>query len=181
MFEKKNLNEMDENPLITPTYGSRLMSQEIPKYDMPEKGLPPSSVYNIIHDELALDGNSRLNLATFLTTWMEPKARQLMQETFDKNMIDKDEYPQTAEIEMRCVNILSRLWNSPDHEEAVGCSTIGSSEAAMLAGMALKRMWKKKAGGCGQVYGQTKSGDGEKRAGVLGKILQLLGSGTAFC
>src|SRR5260370_6043746 len=73
---------------------------------------------------------------------MEPEARLLMAETFDKNMIDKDEYPQTAELELRCVNMLSRLWNSPAHEEAVGCSTIGSSEAALLGGMALKWKWR---------------------------------------
>jgi glutamate decarboxylase len=81
-----------------------------------------------------------MNLASFVSTWMEPEARTLMAETFDKNMIDKDEYPQTAELELRCVNMLSRLWNSPDQEDAVGCPTIGSSEAAMLGGLALK--WK---------------------------------------
>ena len=89
-----------------------------------------------------LDGNARLNLATFVTTWMEPQAGQLMAETFDKNMIDKDEYPRTAELEQRCVNMLSRLWNSPDDEQATGTSTTGSSEAAMLAGMALKWRWR---------------------------------------
>jgi glutamate decarboxylase len=144
MFTKKSAQELKKHSPIRPTYGSRIMSGEVPKYQLPQESLPPSVAYNIIHDELALDGNSRLNLATFVTTWMEPEARQLMMDTFDKNMIDKDEYPQTAEIEMRCVNILSRLWNSPEGEEAVGCSTIGSSEAAMLAGMALKRNWKKR-------------------------------------
>jgi glutamate decarboxylase len=89
-----------------------------------------------------LDGNARLNLATFVTTWMEPQAEKLMAECSDKNMIDKDEYPQTAELEMRCVNILSHLWNSPDTESATGCSTTGSSEAAMLGGLALKRRWQ---------------------------------------
>jgi len=142
MFVKKSQKELEDHANIQPTYGSRTMREEIPKYELPDEGMPPTAAYNIIHDELALDGNSRLNLATFVTTWMEPEARQLMTETFDKNMIDKDEYPQTAEIELRCVNILSRLWNSPEGEEAVGCSTIGSSEAAMLAGMALKRKWK---------------------------------------
>lgn len=141
---------MQEQALVQPTYGSRIMRGDIPKYQIPENGLPPAAAYNIIHDELALDGNSRLNLATFVTTWMEPEARQLMMDTFDKNMIDKDEYPQTAEIEMRCVNILSRLWNSPEGEDAVGCSTIGSSEAAMLAGMALKRKWKKRMEAAGK-------------------------------
>jgi glutamate decarboxylase len=104
--------------------------------------MPPAVAYNLIRDELALDGNSRLNLATFVTTWMEPEAKQLMAETFDKNMIDKDEYPQTAEIELRCVNMIARLWNAPKGAAATGCSTIGSSEAAMLGGMALKWQWR---------------------------------------
>jgi len=142
MHFKKKIS--DDTSYITPTYGSRAMDEAVPKYEIPEKGMLPEITYNIIHDELALDGNSRLNLATFVTTWMEPEARKLMTETFDKNMIDKDEYPQTAEIELRCVNIMSRLWNSPDHETATGCSTIGSSEAAMLGGMALKWNWRKR-------------------------------------
>jgi glutamate decarboxylase len=91
-----------------------------------------------------LDGNARLNAATFVTTWMEPEADKLMAECFDKNMIDKDEYPQTAMLELRCVNMLSRLWNSPDVHQSTGCSTMGSSEAAMLAGLALKRRWQYK-------------------------------------
>ena len=91
-----------------------------------------------------LDGNARLNLATFVTTWMEPQAERLMTECFDKNMIDKDEYPQTAELELRCVNILSRLWHAPEAAEATGCSTTGSSEAAMLGGLALKRRWQQR-------------------------------------
>jgi glutamate decarboxylase len=98
--------------------------------------MSPEMAYEIIHDELMLDGNARLNLATFVTTWMEPQAEKLMAECFDKNMIDKDEYPQTAELEMRCVNMLSRLWNSPETDSATGCSTTGSSEAAMLGGLA---------------------------------------------
>ena len=97
-----------------------------------------------------LDGNARLNLATFVTTWMEPQAAKLMAETFDKNMIDKDEYPQTAELEMRCINMLSRLWNSPSTEQATGCSTTGSSEAAMLGGLALKRRWQQRRRAAGQ-------------------------------
>jgi glutamate decarboxylase len=109
---------------------------------MPDGPMMPEMAYQIIHDELMLDGNARLNLATFVTTWMEPQAEKLIAEFSDKNMIDKDEYPQTAELEMRCVNILSRLWNSLDTESATGCSTTGSSEAAMLGGLALKRRWQ---------------------------------------
>jgi len=119
-----------------------LETTSIPRHDLPEGELPPDVAYQIVHDELMLDGNARLNVATFVTTWMEPQAERLMAECFDKNMIDKDEYPQTAELETRCVNILSRLWHAPDAEEATGCSTTGSSEAAMLGGLALKRRWQ---------------------------------------
>ncbi|MFC8230429.1 glutamate decarboxylase [Streptomyces sp. NPDC057287] len=108
---------------------------------LPDGPLPPSTAYRLVHDELMLDGNSRLNLATFVTTWMEPQAGVLMGECRDKNMIDKDEYPRTAELERRCVAMLADLWNAPDPSTAVGCSTTGSSEACMLAGLALKRRW----------------------------------------
>jgi glutamate decarboxylase len=91
-----------------------------------------------------MDGSSRSNLATFCGTWMEPEAQRLMSETFDKNMIDKDEYPQTAELELRCVHMLADLWHSPDPAATLGTSTIGSSEACMLGGLALKWRWREK-------------------------------------
>jgi glutamate decarboxylase len=119
-----------------------LEGDDIPRHTLREAELPAEVAYQIIHDELMLDGNARMNLATFVSTWMEPQAEKLMAECLDKNMIDKDEYPQTAELEMRCVNILSRLWHAPEAGEAVGCSTTGSSEAAMLGGLALKRLWQ---------------------------------------
>jgi glutamate decarboxylase len=127
--------ELSIAPLFT------LESQRLPRHELPSGEMDPDIAYQIIHDELMLDGNARLNLATFVTTWMEPQAEKLMAECFDKNMIDKDEYPQTAELEVRCVNILSRLWNAPDADAATGCSTTGSSEAAMLGGLALRRRW----------------------------------------
>jgi len=108
--------------------------------------VPADVAYQLVHDELLLDGSARLNLATFVTTWMEPQARRLMAESLDKNMIDKDEYPQTAEIENRCVAILADLWHAPDAAVATGCSTTGSSEACMLAGLALKRRWSARTG-----------------------------------
>ncbi|BDD07090.1 glutamate decarboxylase [Aureibacter tunicatorum] len=143
--KKVSLTNLDyDEQFITPAYGQRAMDSDIPKYELPAQSLPPRTAYDLIKDELMLDGNSRMNLATFVSTWMEPEAVQLMSETFDKNMIDKDEYPQTAELEKRCVNILARLWNSPAHEEATGCSTIGSSEACMLGGMAMKWKWRER-------------------------------------
>jgi glutamate decarboxylase len=119
-------------------------ARRVPKHELPKAETPGEVAYQIVHDELMLDGNARLNLATFVTTYMDQHADKLMAETFDKNMIDKDEYPQTAAIEMRCVNMLSHLFHSPDTHAATGCSTTGSSEAAMLGGLALKRTWQKK-------------------------------------
>jgi glutamate decarboxylase len=121
-----------------------LETQTIPRDRLPEREMAPDVAYQIVHDELMLDGNARLNVATFVSTWMEPQAERLMAECSDKNMIDKDEYPQTAELETRCVEILANLWHAPDADSATGCSTTGSSEAAMLAGLALKRRWQKR-------------------------------------
>lgn len=140
----KKINPQDLEAYLSPTYGARAFNEPIPKYKLPKHGLPARAAYDLIHDELMLDGNARLNLATFVTTWMEPEAKQLMSETFDKNMIDKDEYPQTAEIEERCVHMLARLWNSPEAKDTLGCSTTGSSEACMLAGMAFKWKWRER-------------------------------------
>jgi glutamate decarboxylase len=118
----------------------------VPRDRLPAIGMDPELAYQLVHDELMLDGNARLNLATFVTTWMDPHATRLMAESMDKNMIDKDEYPSTAELERRCVRMLARLWGAPDPDLAPGCSTIGSSEAGMLAGLALKRRWRLRGG-----------------------------------
>ena len=113
-------------------------------YEFPESAQNPQTVYQTIHDQLILDGNSEQNLATFCTTWIEPEVKKLMDESADKNMIDKDEYPQTAAIEERCVHMLANLWNSPEAASTIGCSTTGSSEAAMLGALALKWQWRKR-------------------------------------
>ncbi|MFJ4694424.1 glutamate decarboxylase [Streptomyces sp. NPDC088766] len=145
----KGLAKADERSrFVNPFYGEADpvsgMAEAPPKHRLPDGPTPPSTAYQLVHDELMLDGNSRLNLATFVTTWMEPQAGLLMAECRDKNMIDKDEYPRTAELERRCVAMLADLWNAPDPSAAVGCSTTGSSEACMLAGMAFKRRWSKR-------------------------------------
>jgi glutamate decarboxylase len=128
--------ELDINPLYF-----REKTCEIPRHALPEHGVLPRTALQVVRDELILDGNARLNLATFVTTWMEPEAELLMAECSPKNMIDKDEYPQTAELERRCVNILGSLWHAP-YGDSVGCSTTGSSEACMLGGMALLWRWR---------------------------------------
>jgi glutamate decarboxylase len=114
----------------------------LPRLRIPEGTTPPEIAARLVRGDLILDGNARLNLATFVTTWMEPEAGSLMADTFDRNMIDRDEYPQTAELEMRCVNILADLWHAPPAGHATGTSTTGSSEAAMLGGMALLWRWR---------------------------------------
>jgi glutamate decarboxylase len=114
----------------------------LPRFRMPAHPNDPHVVYHLLHDELALDGNAAQNLATFCTTWTDDQVRRLMDENMSKNMIDKDEYPRTAAIEDRCVSILANLWHAPDADETIGCSTTGSSEASMLAGLALKWRWR---------------------------------------
>src|SRR5260370_3264405 len=101
----------------------------------------PRTGLQVVRDELILDGNARLNLATFVTTWMEPEAELLMAECAQKNMIDKDEYPHTAELERRCVNFLSNLWNAPAGSHATGFPTTGPSAACMLGGRSLPWPW----------------------------------------
>src|SRR6202048_2569523 len=140
------------SPSITPAYTGRLALAPFPALRMPDECMDPDAAYRFIHDELMLDGSSRLNLATFVTTWMDPQAEKLMAETFDKNMIDKDEYPATAAIEQRCVCMVADLFHAEDLRDddpssAVGVSTVGSSEAVMLAGLAMKWRWREKVGG----------------------------------
>jgi glutamate decarboxylase len=117
---------------------------DVPRERLAEKGLDAATAYELVHDHLMLDGNARLNLATFVSTWMEPEARQLMEECADRNIIDKDEYPQTAELEERCLRILAALWHAPDPARAVGTSTTGSSEGCMLGGLVLKWHWRQR-------------------------------------
>src|SRR5580698_10831230 len=144
-MDDKNQHPKHQNlGVMRPMYARQWLLGPAPRHAVPEQEMPPSTAYHLIHDELIMDGSSRFNLATFCGTWMESEAQKLMTETFDKNMIDKDEYPQTAELELRCVHMLAQLWHAPDAENTIGTSTIGSSEACMLGGLALKWAWREK-------------------------------------
>ena len=151
----------DRDLELNPIFARPGETGSVPRLRIPPGSMDAGTAYQVIHDELMLDGRSRLNLATFVTTWMEPQAAQLMAETVDRNLVDKDEYPQTAELERRCVHMLADLWHAPgvsgdaqsttppdgtgdEDAGAVGCSTTGSSEAAMLAGLALLRRWRQR-------------------------------------
>ena len=125
-------------------YAQKPSEGTIAKYKMPDDSHDPEVITDLILDELLLDGNAKQNLSTFCQTYADPYIRKIMDACIDKNMIDKDEYPQTAEIERRCVQILADLWNSTESKTTIGCSTIGSSEAAMLGGLAMKWRWREK-------------------------------------
>ena len=114
-------------------FGNSFLPHPLPKYKFPVRETDPAAAYQLVHDELLLDGNSRQNVATFCQTWVEPEVRKLMDECIDKNMIDKDEYPQMAELEARCVHMIADLWNAPDAANTIGCSTTGSSEMVQEA------------------------------------------------
>jgi glutamate decarboxylase len=138
----------------TPTCGSRYFAETIPKYEIPDEGMPPRAAYQLIREELNLDSNPTLNLASFVTTWMEPEANQLIMDSVGKNFVDNDEYPQTEKIQTRVVNMLARLFNSPEKSESLGTATIGSSEAIMLGLLAHKWVWKKRRQAEGKPYDQ---------------------------
>jgi glutamate decarboxylase len=130
--------------ILADIYGSADIANPMPKYRMPEEECDPQVALSVVKDELILDGNARQNLATFCQTWVDEEIHEIMDLCIDKNMIDKDEYPQTAEIEARCVHMLADLWHSPDAANTLGTSTTGSSDAAMLGGMAAKWRWREK-------------------------------------
>lgn len=142
-------DQLKETDLLEPIFGSEASDTTIPMYKISQKSIEPRIAYRLVKDQLIDEGVARQNLATFCQTYMEPEATQLMAETMEKNAIDKTEYPRTAEIENRCVNIIADLWNAPTDMKFMGTSTVGSSEACMLGGMALKFYWRERAAKAG--------------------------------
>jgi len=142
--------KLDSDDLVTPAYARRSFSHQVPKYRLPAEGMDADSAYRLVHDELNLDGNPALNLASFVTSWMEPQADALAVETLAKNMIDQDEYPQTEVIHERVVSMIGRLFHAPAGAQSTGTATIGSSEAIMLAMLAHKRSWQRRREAAGE-------------------------------
>lgn len=130
---------------LEPIFGSDPEMKDLPKYQLNDHGEEPAIAYRMVKDQLVDEGNARQNLATFCQTYMEPEATKIMAETMEKNAIDKSEYPRTTELENRCVNIIADLWHAQDDEEYMGTSTVGSSEACMLGGLAMKFSWRERA------------------------------------
>uniref|UniRef100_A0A0E0DEV9 Glutamate decarboxylase n=1 Tax=Oryza meridionalis TaxID=40149 RepID=A0A0E0DEV9_9ORYZ len=129
-------------------FASRYVQDPVPRYELGDRSISKDAAYQIVHDELLLDSSPRLNLASFVTTWMEPECDRLILEAINKNYADMDEYPN------RCVNIIARLFNAPvgAGEKAVGVGTVGSSEAIMLAGLAFKRRWQNRRKAAGKPH-----------------------------
>ncbi len=148
MTKNTATNAYDE--VESPIFGALDLAAPLPTDEMPECSMRPEDAYELIEEELLLDGNAKQNLATFCQTWDDPQVRKLMDLSIDKNLIDKDEYPQSAELEMRCVRMLAKLWNAPEGEVATGCATIGSSEACMLGGMAALWRWRARQNAAGK-------------------------------
>ncbi|XP_022990874.1 glutamate decarboxylase 4-like [Cucurbita maxima] len=152
MVLSKTFSESDVS--VHSTFASRYVRDSAPRFTMPENSMPKEAAFQIINDELMLDGNPRLNLASFVTTWMEPECDKLIMDSVNKNYVDMDEYPVTTELQNRCVNMIAHLFNAPlgDSDTAVGVGTVGSSEAIMLAGLAFKRKWQNKRKAEGKPY-----------------------------
>ncbi|KAF2120306.1 pyridoxal phosphate-dependent transferase [Lophiotrema nucula] len=152
------LEPFDEEDAYTATvYGSKYAAEDLPRHEMPDREMPKDIAYRMIKDDLTLDGTPTLNLASFVTTYMEEEAEKLMVDAFSKNFIDYEEYPVSADIQNRCVSMIARLFNAPtDTEEAnsVGTSTIGSSEAIMLGVLAMKKRWANKRKAAGKPFDQ---------------------------
>jgi glutamate decarboxylase len=153
--KKANLDKLEESKkyrvgAFSARYLSKAIEKGVPKYEFPEEGMSPRAAYQLIHDETSLDGNPFLNLASFVTTWMEPEADKLVMENINKNIIDIFEYPQTAKvIHKNIVNMLGRLFNG-HNTEFIGTATAGSSEAIMLGLLAHKWSWKNSGRGTGK-------------------------------
>jgi glutamate decarboxylase len=127
---------------LSARYGNRFLLEPAPDRRLPERGMRAVDAMRLIGEELVLDGIPMRNLATFVTTWMEPEAQRVIAENLHRNFIDHAEYPQTAEIEQRCIRILADLFNAPG--ETTGARTQGSSEAIMLGALSLKWKWRQR-------------------------------------
>ena len=148
-MDVSHLQGRDRDDVVDCTFASRYMSEPIPKSVMPESSIPANVVHQVIKDLRTLDARPNLNLASFVTTWMEPQAQELIMDSLNINFVDTDEYPSCQEISNRCVAMLAQLFHSPSVDalgngDAVGAPTVGSSEAIMLSGLAMKKRWQER-------------------------------------
>ena len=136
------------DPAIAALYGNRFITEEVPSREFPATGMGSVDAMRLVDEDLALEGDPQRNLATFVTTWMEPEAQRLIAENLHRNFIDHAEYPRTAEIEQRCIRMLADLYHAPG--ETTGARCQGSSEAIMLGALSLKWKWKERREAAGK-------------------------------
>ncbi|EJI3745819.1 glutamate decarboxylase, partial [Escherichia coli] len=150
-MDKKQVTDL-RSELLDSRFGAKSISTIAESKRFPLHEMRDDVAFQIINDELYLDGNARQNLATFCQTWDDENVHKLMDLSINKNWIDKEEYPQSAAIDLRCVNMVADLWHAPapKNGQAVGTNTIGSSEACMLGGMAMKWRWRKRMEAAGK-------------------------------
>ena len=129
-------------------FGNRFATREVPSTTFPDTGMTAVDAMRLVAEDLALEGDLARNLATFVTTWMEPEAQRIIAENLHRNFIDHAEYPRTAEIEQRCIRMLAHLFHAPG--ETTGARTQGSSEAIMLGALSLKWNWRKRRAAAGE-------------------------------
>ena len=153
-------------------FGNRFATQEVPSREFPETGMTALDAMRLVSEDLALEGDPARNLATFVTTWMEPEAQRIIAENLHRNFIDHAEYPRTAEIEQRCIRMLADLFHAPG--ETTGARTQGSSEAIMLGGLSLKWNWRKRQEAAGRSTDEPEPGVRRGRACRVGEVLPLL-------
>ncbi len=134
--------------VIAGRYGNSFLTEEVPSRTFPAAGMPGLDAMRLVDEELMLEGDPQRNLATFVTTWMEPEAQRVIAENLHRNFIDHAEYPRTAEIEQRCIRMLADLYHAPG--ETTGARTQGSSEAIMLGALSLKWNWRKRREAAGK-------------------------------
>ena len=123
-------------------FGNRFLTREVPTDEFPDGGMSPTEAMRLVGEDIALEGDPARNLATFVTTWMEPEAQRIIASNLHRNFIDHAEYPRTAEIEQRCIRMLADLYHAPG--KTTGARTQGSSEAIMLGSLSLKWNWRKR-------------------------------------
>src|SRR6476469_5256273 len=140
------MNKKSEDP--AKLYGNRFLTEDAPAKDFPDSGMSALDAMRLVDEDLALEGDPARNLATFVTTWMEPEAERIVSETLHRNFIDHAEYPISAEIEQRCIRMLADLYHAPG--ETTGCRTQGSSEAIMPGALSLKWKWKERQEAAGR-------------------------------
>ena len=163
---------IDQLEALAEAYGNRFLLEPAPDNQLPEHGMRAVDAMRLIGEELVLDGIPQRNLATFVTTWMEPEAQRIIAENLHRNFIDHAEYPQTAEIEQRCIRMLASLFHAPG--ETTGARTQGSSEAIMLGALSLKWKWRQRREAARQGHEPAEPRVRRRRARRVGEVLPLL-------